>query len=158
MPKGRCFLSALRQEEPRPALETQDHRRVRWQVDRAKLNSNQDPDGTQLLQQCETPPTIGVLFRLVWFKLEGAGLDRCYSIYQGQLFSKRTPMPPALLPFWNALFGASPLWRKKLGSSCLNRFSETLQPGPLRGFQKRGEEATRLNKVHPFSGRLLNLA
>ena len=36
--------------------------------------------------------TIGVLFRLVWLKIDDTGLDGVYSIYQGHLFFKRPPM------------------------------------------------------------------
>ena len=32
------------------------------------------------------PVFIGVLFRLVWLKIDGTGLDGVYSIYQGHLF------------------------------------------------------------------------
>ena len=37
----------------------------------------------------EAGRSIGVLFRLVWSKIEGTGLDGFYSIYQGHLFSKK---------------------------------------------------------------------
>ena len=33
-----------------------------------------------------TLPTIGVLFRLVWLKIDGTGLDGSYLIDQGHLF------------------------------------------------------------------------
>ena len=32
---------------------------------------------------------IGVLFRLVWLKIDGAGLDGVYSIYKGHLFFQK---------------------------------------------------------------------
>ena len=35
---------------------------------------------------------IGVLFRLVWLKTDGTGLDGFYPICQGHLFAKRPPL------------------------------------------------------------------
>ena len=49
-------------------------------------------------EEVQSATSIGVLFRLVWLKIAGTGLDGFYSVYQGHLFfSKRTPMAKGLV-------------------------------------------------------------
>ena len=39
-------------------------------------------------------PAIGVLFTLVWLKIDGTGLDVVHSIYQGPVFFQKTTYDP----------------------------------------------------------------